>query len=35
MDDKIDKIRGMDIIIVTTAKSDEEAREVAFPEEEV
>jgi large subunit ribosomal protein L5 len=25
--DKIDKIRGMDIIIVTTAKSDEEARE--------
>ena len=24
--DKIDKIRGMDIIIVTTAKSDEEAR---------
>ena len=26
--DKIDKIRGMDIIIVTTAKSDEEAREM-------
>jgi large subunit ribosomal protein L5 len=26
--DKIDKIRGMDIIIVTTAKSDEEAREL-------
>lgn len=25
--DKIDKIRGMDIIIVTTAKTDEEARE--------
>ena len=25
--DKIDKIRGMDIIITTTAKSDEEARE--------
>ena len=25
--DKIDKIRGMDIIIVTTAKSDEEARQ--------
>ncbi len=25
--DKIEKIRGMDIIIVTTAKSDEEARE--------
>ena len=24
--DKIDKIRGMDIIIVTTAKSDEEAK---------
>ncbi len=24
--DKIDKLRGMDIIIVTTAKSDEEAR---------
>ena len=26
--DKIDKTRGMDIIIVTTAKSDEEAREL-------
>ena len=26
--DKIDKIRGMDITIVTTAKSDEEAREL-------
>lgn len=26
--DKIDKIRGMDIIMVTTAKSDEEAREL-------
>ena len=25
--DKIDKIRGMDIVIVTTAKTDEEARE--------
>ena len=25
--DKIDKIRGMDIIIVTTSKTDEEARE--------
>lgn len=25
--DKIDKIRGMDVIIVTTAKTDEEARE--------
>ena len=25
--DKIDKIRGMDIIVVTTAQSDEEARE--------
>lgn len=25
--DKIDKIRGMDIIIVTTAKTDEESRE--------
>ena len=24
--DKIDKIRGMDIVIVTTAESDEEAR---------
>ena len=26
--DKIDKIRGMDIIIVTTAKTDEEGREL-------
>ncbi len=26
--DKIDKIRGMDIIIVTTAKTDEEARQL-------
>ena len=26
--DKIDKIRGMDIIFVTTAKSDEEAKEL-------
>ncbi|MBP2651547.1 MAG: Ribosomal protein [Firmicutes bacterium] len=26
--DKVDKIRGMDIVIVTTAKSDEEAREM-------
>ena len=26
--DKIDKIRGMDIVIVTTAKSDEESREL-------
>ncbi len=26
--DKIDKIRGMDIIIATTAKTDEEAREL-------
>jgi large subunit ribosomal protein L5 len=26
--DKVDKIRGMDIIIVTTANSDEEAREL-------
>ena len=26
--DKIDKIRGMDIIIVTTAKTDEEAFEL-------
>ena len=26
--DKIDKIRGMDIVIVTTAKTDEEAREL-------
>jgi len=26
--DKIDKIRGMDIVIVTTAKTDEQAREL-------
>ena len=26
--DKVDKIRGMDIIIVTTAHTDEEAREL-------
>lgn len=26
--DKVDKIRGMDIVIVTTAKSDEESREL-------
>ena len=26
--DQIDKIRGMDIIIVTTAKTDEEGREL-------
>lgn len=26
--DKVDKIRGMDIIVVTTAKTDEEAREL-------
>ena len=26
--DKIDKVRGMDVIIVTTAKTDEEAREL-------
>lgn len=26
--DKIDKIRGMDVIIVTTARSDEEAKEL-------
>ncbi|MVP02245.1 MULTISPECIES: 50S ribosomal protein L5 [Paenibacillus] len=26
--DQIDKVRGMDIVIVTTAKSDEEAREL-------
>jgi large subunit ribosomal protein L5 len=26
--DKIDKVRGMDIVIVTTAKSDEESREL-------
>lgn len=26
--DKIDKLRGMDVIVVTTAKTDEEAREL-------
>jgi len=26
--DKVDKVRGMDIVMVTTAKSDEEAREL-------
>ncbi|MBQ1391507.1 MAG: 50S ribosomal protein L5, partial [Firmicutes bacterium] len=26
--DKIDKIRGMDIIMVTTANTDEDAREL-------
>lgn len=26
--DKIDKIRGMDVVLVTTAKTDEEAREL-------
>ena len=26
--DKFDKVRGMDIIVVTTAKTDEEAREL-------
>ena len=26
--DKIDKVRGMDIVIVTTAKTDEESREL-------
>lgn len=26
--DKIDKVRGMDIVIVTSAKTDEEAREL-------
>ena len=26
--DKIDKIRGMDIVMVTTAQTDEEAREL-------
>ena len=27
--DKVDKVRGMDIIMVTTAKTDEEARELS------
>ena len=26
--DKVDKIRGMDIVFVTTAKNDEEAKEL-------
>lgn len=26
--DKVDKVRGMDVIIVTTAETDEEAREL-------
>ena len=26
--DKIDKVRGMDVVIVTTANTDEEAREL-------
>ncbi len=26
--DKVDRIRGMDVTIVTTAKTDEEAREL-------
>jgi large subunit ribosomal protein L5 len=26
--DKMDKIRGMEVVIVTTAKTDEEAREL-------
>ena len=26
--DRVDKVRGMDIVIVTTAKSDEEAKEL-------
>ena len=26
--DKIDKLRGMNIVVVTTAKTDEEAREL-------
>ena len=26
--DKVDKVRGMDVIIVTTAKTDEEGREL-------
>jgi large subunit ribosomal protein L5 len=37
--DKIDKVRGMDIIVTTTAKTDDEARELLrlfgfpFPQE--
>ena len=30
--DKVDKVRGMDIIVVTTAETDEEARELHKPE---
>ena len=26
--DKVEKVRGMDVIVVTTAKTDEEAREL-------
>nr|MCR5520745.1 50S ribosomal protein L5 [Lachnospiraceae bacterium]MCR5830177.1 50S ribosomal protein L5 [Lachnospiraceae bacterium] len=26
--DKVDKVRGMDVCIVTTARTDEEAREL-------
>ena len=26
--DKVDKVRGMDVIVVTTAETDEEAREL-------
>ena len=26
--DKVDKVRGMDIIVTTTAKTDDEAREL-------
>jgi large subunit ribosomal protein L5 len=26
--DKVDKVRGMDVVIVTTADTDEEAREL-------
>jgi large subunit ribosomal protein L5 len=39
--DKIDKVRGMDIIVTTTAKTDDEARELLrlfgfpFPQEEM
>jgi len=38
--DRIEKVRGMDIIVTTTAKTDEEARELLrlfnfpFPREE-
>jgi large subunit ribosomal protein L5 len=38
--DQIDKVRGMDVIVTTTAKTDEEARELLrlfnfpFPSEE-